>query len=200
MSLYDVVGRICTLTHKGSVVDYTDEFEEICYLLPPDSIDETVLVGYFIRGLRPNYRRDIRISEPKTVSDAARLATLIEDCEEPRFTSKFFDDDEDEDDYDTDFSSSPQSYPTDTNGDIIVSSHASNQYNDKGSTRGVRNSSNQPHKYTNRKDNYSGDTDNSASDKRKEEIIRRICRDNDLCFKCFQAGHKSYTCQQVSYY
>ncbi|CAH9060569.1 unnamed protein product [Cuscuta epithymum] len=72
----DHQAELAKLTQKGTVIDYQAEFER--HMNKVTGIQESLLISFFIGGLRPNLKRELLISAPQTLLEAFKLAKAFE--------------------------------------------------------------------------------------------------------------------------
>ena len=65
------------LRQTSTVVAYQEGFEKLSHRV--DGLPETFLIGCFISKLRDDIRLDVKIKQPRTLSDAIGVARLIEE-------------------------------------------------------------------------------------------------------------------------
>ncbi|KAK2646653.1 hypothetical protein Ddye_021848 [Dipteronia dyeriana] len=75
---YEVPSEALTRLKQGSsIADYQAEFEKLSERI--DELPEKFLVGCFIVGLRDEIHLDVKVKQPRTLSDAIGVARLIEE-------------------------------------------------------------------------------------------------------------------------
>ncbi|KAL5767981.1 hypothetical protein ACOSQ2_014764 [Xanthoceras sorbifolium] len=65
------------LKQTTTVVDYQNDFERFSHRV--DDLPENFLIGCFIAGLKDDIRLDVRVRQPRTLSNAINVARLIEE-------------------------------------------------------------------------------------------------------------------------
>ncbi|KAH9669753.1 hypothetical protein KPL70_021924 [Citrus sinensis] len=70
----EALGRLKQVT---TVAAYQEQFEQLSHRV--DNLPESHLVGSFIAGLKDDVRLDVRVKQPRTLSDAISVARLIEE-------------------------------------------------------------------------------------------------------------------------
>ncbi|KAJ8752156.1 hypothetical protein K2173_003764 [Erythroxylum novogranatense] len=74
---YDPSEALSRLKQTTTVVDYQQEFEKLSHRV--DNLPASFLVGSFIAGLREEIRLDVKIKQPRTLSDAIGVTRLVEE-------------------------------------------------------------------------------------------------------------------------
>lgn len=145
-----------------------------------------ILVDLFTKGLKPETRKDVRLRHPQTVYVAGKIAKTIEHSLTPMVHLSS--------DGDVTYQPPPQTYPTDADGDTIMAIRDSTRSNGRGHSRGGISNHKAP--LNNGRHNHS--SDGPVSNKDKDEIFRRMCREYNLSFNCQKPGHQSNKCPQAS--
>ena len=65
------------LKQVSNVAHYQENFEQLSHKV--DGLPEHYLVGCFVAGLRDDIRLDVKIKQPRTLSDAIGVARLVEE-------------------------------------------------------------------------------------------------------------------------
>ncbi|KAK1587964.1 hypothetical protein Q3G72_018732 [Acer saccharum] len=73
----DPFEALSCLKQTSTVASYQETFEKLSHCV--DGLPENFLVGCFIAGVKDEVRLDVRIKQPRTLSDAINAARLIED-------------------------------------------------------------------------------------------------------------------------
>ncbi|XP_004181373.2 uncharacterized protein TBLA_0F03150, partial [Henningerozyma blattae CBS 6284] len=77
---YDVIQKLSSLTQKDKIEAYVSTFNRYRKLLPPRSLSNDVLINLFIKGLKPNTRKDLRLRTVSSFYEATQLAIRAEHC------------------------------------------------------------------------------------------------------------------------
>lgn len=67
LDTFDIGGKISTMTQRGTVEKYIEDFNKYKNLLPPQAISEAILIDHFTKGLKPETRKDVRLGRPQAV-------------------------------------------------------------------------------------------------------------------------------------
>ena len=73
----DPQGALSKLLQKGTVAQYQSDFEKLMNRVT--DISESLLISFYISGLKPTLQRELLISKPTTLGDAFSLARITED-------------------------------------------------------------------------------------------------------------------------
>jgi hypothetical protein len=82
-------GKYASLRQTGTVSEYTTKFSDIAMQLSENGMvmPNLMLIGDYIRGLKPQTRLQVEIENPQTLNDAARIATTYDTLRFGKFTS-----------------------------------------------------------------------------------------------------------------
>ena len=80
LNTYDISRKICSLAQRNSIDGYVKEFYQYKNLLPEGAISESVLVSYFMKGLKHDIRNAVVLQSPTTLYEATELACCCEHC------------------------------------------------------------------------------------------------------------------------
>nr|GEU88347.1 Ty3/gypsy retrotransposon protein [Tanacetum cinerariifolium] len=72
----DPQGALSKLLHAGSVAQYQSEFEKLMNQVT--NVSESLLISFYISGLKPAIQRELLASKPTSVGDAFALARVTE--------------------------------------------------------------------------------------------------------------------------
>lgn len=181
--LYDLSYSINTIRQTGSVQDYIVDFDILRMSIPKGHISEAMFVVFFVRGLKPEIFRHVFMDDPKTMDAAKERARRVEQCISDL-----------DDSNDADYSYHSQNYATDSGGNNMIHSQPANHFKGRRSSRGEKNARNQSRKYGRK--NYHSEDIPEGTIISKTELIRGICRQNNLCYNCKKPGHKSSQCSE----
>lgn len=181
---YDILVKLTNISQRNNVDGYVREFLQYSNLLAEGSLSQQTLVNLFIKGLKLELRKDIRLRQPQTLYDATEaakiLAHTISNDGGPAFSNL------PTPSQPAVITSSVPQYPTDADGDVIMSIHRSHPHNpnSRRHSNNRRSSNNKKHSSSsiNHSHNYYRD------------LYRRTCMKNGLCFKCGEPGHQSPAC------
>ena len=71
--------RLAKLHQTKSVLNYIAEFNKLCIRI--DDIAEAEKLDRFVRGLKPNVRKEVKIKNPQTMIEAVKLAQTVDNIE-----------------------------------------------------------------------------------------------------------------------
>lgn len=163
------------------------EFQQYANLLGPDDVSQRTLVSLLANGLEERYRTELRYRCPTTLNDAIKavtsLANSIRNDGGPALANIVAA-------ASSTSSATSSHFPTDADGDVIMSiHHSSSQYRQRRGNNKKRTS--HPHPAPSQSSSHSNSTNSSRY---YRDLYRRTCMKNGLCFKCGEPGHQSTSC------
>ena len=183
---YDILVKLTNISQRNNVDGYVREFLQYSNLLAEGSLSQVTLVNLFIKGLKLELRKDIRLRQPQTLYEATEaakiLAHTISNDGGPAFSNL------PTPSQPAAVTASAPQYPIDADGDVIMSIHRSNPHRPNGR----RHSNNR--RSSNRNTSLSSSSSNPGYYNYYRNLYRRTCMKNGLCFKCGEPGHQSPTC------
>lgn len=73
----DFVGKLSKLVQKTTVAEFQYEFEDLMYKVR--GVSETLLISFYISGLKPHIKRELQLNRPQTLDEVFSLARVYEE-------------------------------------------------------------------------------------------------------------------------
>ncbi|CCH59503.1 hypothetical protein TBLA_0B06840 [Henningerozyma blattae CBS 6284] len=169
LDTYNIIQKMSSMKQAHSIDAYITEFDNLRRLLPSGSLIEDMFIQLFVKGLKPNTRKELHLRPITSFYEATQLASRAENYLYS-------------DGFSVGSSVAPGPFIFDADGDIVMTVCGS-----RGS-RSSRFSSSSRSAFPSR---------NPDSNHWRQKY-REVCMKQRLCFNCMSPNHQSAKCTQGS--
>lgn len=167
LDTYDIIQKLSSMKQAQSIENYITEFDNFRRLLPSGSLSEDMFIQLFVKGLKPNTRKELRLRSISSFYEATQLASRAEHC---LYTDGF-----------SIGSPAPANSAFDADGDVVMAVHGHRSHS----------------RHRPRSSHYSRPSSSrNAPDQHWRNKYREVCMKQRLCFQCMSPNHQSAQCTQ----